>query len=340
MKEIILDFLNFLKNVLVIILVICVLLITVEYCLPIFEAGFNNDSSARYYTDSGNWMGNVDGSLKLNEISIPGSHDSAARHAWLGFFSDCQSLSISQQLDAGYRYLDIRLAVSKDRLKFMHGFTNCRTSFAPWSKTLYLEDELEGIYSFLKKNPTETIIFNVKQEHGKESVSEFENILNSYVQKNPQYWYLSSSIPTLDEARGKIVLARRYEDEAGLKEASGLPLIWIDQRGSQPSEEAAELFESESLLLVIQDRFEYALQDKWKAFFGLYTSNPVKGVDDAILINFLSTKGSLTYGHPFYYASTLNKKFTKLSKDADTNAGWVILDYCTAKIARMIYTNN
>lgn len=340
MKELVVNFLYFLKNVLTILLVIIVLLVTIEYSLPIFEAGFNNDSSATYYTDSGDWMASIDGNLYLNQLTIPGTHDSAAKYAWLGFFSDCQSLSIRQQLDAGFRYLDIRLAVNNGKLKFMHGFTNCRTNFAPWASTLYLDDVLPDIYSFLEKHPQETIIFNVKQEYGKESVEEFQTILNTYIEKKPDAWYLTSSIPTLEEARGKILLARRYEDKAGLGPSSGLPLIWTDQRGSTVSEDAAELFDSEGILLFIQDRFEYTLLDKWKAFFGLFTNNPAKGVDQAVLINFLSTKGPLTYGHPFYYANSLNKKLTKLIKDADTSAGWIILDYATAKTARLIYTIN
>lgn len=339
MKVLIFDFLNFLKNVLTIFLVLCVVIVTIEFALPIFEAGFNNDSSAPYYNDSANWMGSIDGSLYLNQISIPGTHDSAAIYAWLGFFSNCQSLTIPKQIDAGYRYLDIRLAVSKGRLKFMHGFTNCRKSFLPFSDNLYLEDILPSIYTFLKKHPSETIIFNVKQEHGNESVEEFETILNKYVEANPEYWYLSSSIPTLDEARGKIVLARRYSDEAALGEKSGLPLIWVDQRGSEPAADAAEIFDSEGITLFIQDRFEYSLADKWKAFFGLFTTNPAKN-SSSVLINFLSTKGGLTYGHPFYYANFLNKRLLKLISDADSNVGWLILDFGTAKIAREIYTQN
>ena len=38
-------------------------------------------------------------------------------------------------------------------------------------------------------------------------------------------------MPTLGQARGKLVLLRRWEDEAGLGARAGLPLLWEDQKG-------------------------------------------------------------------------------------------------------------
>lgn len=68
-------------------------------------------------------MSSVDGNLKLNEINIPGTHDSATQYVKLALFSKCQCLNIKEQLDAGFRYLDIRLAVDNEKLKLVHGFT-------------------------------------------------------------------------------------------------------------------------------------------------------------------------------------------------------------------------
>ena len=61
---------------------------------------------------SADWMADLDDGLRLNEIVLPGTHDSATQYVQLAFFSKCQALSIGEQLEAGYRYLDIRLGLS------------------------------------------------------------------------------------------------------------------------------------------------------------------------------------------------------------------------------------
>ena len=72
---------------------------------------------------SADWMKELDGELPLNQIVLPGSHDSATQYVQLAFFSKCQALSIAEQLEAGCRYLDIRLGVDghNDTFKLMRG---------------------------------------------------------------------------------------------------------------------------------------------------------------------------------------------------------------------------
>src|SRR6201986_136150 len=42
------------------------------------------------------------------------------------------------------------------------------------------------------------------------STSTFEQTFDSYTAQNPSWWYLGDAIPTLADARGKIVLLRRF----------------------------------------------------------------------------------------------------------------------------------
>lgn len=170
---------------------------------------------------SADWMGRLDGALSLSDLTLPGTHDSATQYVQLAWFSKCQSLSIGGQLEAGARYLDIRLGADGEKLQLMHGFTKCKTS--AFGGTLYLDEVLAQCYAFLDAHPTETVIFAVKQEHGDESVAEFQRLLDAYVQASPSHWLLTDAIPTLDEARGRLVLMRRFEDEAGLGAAAGIP---------------------------------------------------------------------------------------------------------------------
>ena len=299
------------------------------FLIPLTEGG---DRSA--VEGSADWMGGLDDATGLDEIVLPGTHDSATQFCQLAWFSKCQFKTIGEQLEAGYRYLDIRLAVDGDDMRLMHGFTQCRKGAMPWSGALELTDVLEDCYVFLAEHPTETVIFAVKQEHGDESVAEFEQTLNTYVQKEPEFWLLTDSIPTVGEARGKIVLLRRYEDEAGLGSDAGIPLLWENQNGHEDVSLNTAREDNGSYTLWVQDRYEYGTEDKWAAFCaGLETAETGDG---NVAIHFLSTKGTATFGHPYHFASTLNGKLM----EREELSGWIVVDFASAPLAEHIYEFN
>ena len=285
-------------------------------------------------------MRQLDSGLHLSSITIPGTHDSATRFVGLPLFSRCQSKTILDQLESGYRYLDIRLGVKRTddgkRLALMHGFTSCKTRFWPWSDDLYLEGVLDACVEFLKAHPDETVIFAVKQEHGDDSVAEFQNLLNEVMQKYSANVLFTDSMPTLGQARGKIVLARRYEDKASLGVYAGLPLIWEDQGGHANVSLGSVTKPSGVFSLTVQDRYEYDEIDKWSAFENTLGVRPDS--KDNILLNFLSTKGTLKYGHPYYFAARLNNHLR--SREIPENSGWIIVDFGDAALAKCIYGVN
>ena len=301
------------------------------YVIPAFETA---DRSA--VENSADWMAELDDALSLGEVVLPGTHDSATKDVQLAFFSKCQSLSIRGQLEAGFRYLDIRLGADGERLKLMHGFTNCTTSGWPWAGTLYLDAVLGQCYEFLSAHPTETVVFAVKQEHGNEPVAEFQTLLNAYVQRDPDRWLLTDHIPTVGESRGKLVLMRRYADEADLGASSGIPLLWDNQNGHADVSKNIAEHDNGSYRLYVQDRYEYETADKWAAF----TEGLKKGKTgpDTISIQFLSTKGASTYGHPYQYAKRLNPMLNDLA--AGSLRGWIVVDFASAKLAQHIYSEN
>lgn len=280
---------------------------------------------------SADWMASLPDDAGINEITLPGTHDSASKYVQLGFVTKCQSLTVGEQLDAGYRYLDIRLGADGDRLKLMHGFTNCKTK-AVGNDVLYLDDVLAPCYEFLKAHPTETVVFAVKQEHGDESVAEFEALLNSYVEQNPDCWLNSDTIPTLGEARGKLVLMRRYNDEANIGGTAGIPLLWVNQDGFDEVSRNTEENDNGSYTLWVQDRYEYNAGDKWKAF----TQGMKAPEENSVTISFLSTKGTFAYGHPYKFAKELNP----LLMEYEDLSGWVIIDFASAPLAEHIYSLN
>jgi len=285
---------------------------------------------------SSHWMDGVPDRTALNDIVLPGTHDSATKNTQLAYFSKCQSLTVGEQLNAGFRYLDIRLGTDgkSERLKLMHGFTSCRTGPWPWSSALYLEDVLEQCYAFLDANPSEAVVFAVKYEHGDASIADVERMLDSYIQKDPSYWLLSDTIPTVGEARKKLVLMRRYNDEAGLGAQAGIPLIWSEQRDNSDVSLNMARENNGTYTLWVQDRFKYGTEDKWNAFKdGLENC---RSGGDSLALSFLSTNGSGGYGHPYKYAKALNPRIL----GGEGLKGWIVIDFATAELAQAIYCNN
>ncbi len=292
---------------------------------------------------SADWMARLDDSLRLNEIVIPGSHDSATQYSQLAFVTKCQALSIEEQLEAGYRYLDIRLGFgdteeeSARRLILMHGFTKCRKGPMPWDGTLYLKDVLDQCEAFLEKHPGETVIFNVKYEHGTDPVEVFENsLILGELQERGDTVLLTDTIPTLGEARGKLVLMRRFEDQADLGAKSGIPACWPDQGGNEAVSRYSEKIDQNQYQLWVQDRYCYGTEDKWDAFRA--------GIQESELgpkrlsIHFLSTKGTAAYGHPYHFARQLNDRLMKLP--SEELRGWIIVDFGDAELAKHIWSAN
>ncbi|MBQ7653168.1 MAG: phosphatidylinositol-specific phospholipase C [Clostridia bacterium] len=149
----------------------------------------------------------------LSSISIPGTHDSGAyKSGLIHNLGRDQELTITQQLEVGVRFLDIRLDAQKGGLTVYHGFLNEHLSF---------DDVLLDCFAFLDKNPTETIIICIKQER-KNSITDK---VHAYIEKDASKWFLENRVPTLGEVRGKLVLFRRFADNVdfGLNLYDGFP---------------------------------------------------------------------------------------------------------------------
>ena len=284
------------------------------------------------------WMKQVDDDRSLSSITIPGTHDSATCYVRMPYLAKCQVIPIDKQLECGYRYLDIRLNVKDNKLYLTHGPCACLNDIAPWSNNLELSDVLNMCYKFLENNPSETIVFNVKSENKDQDISQFQDILNTYIQKDINKWLLTNTMPTLKESRGKVVLARRFEDSANMGNISGIPIMWQDQKGigTTPFENGIDPDDTHSL--VVQDRFEHEEEPKLNSFTD--TLNAANISKDTLVLNFLSTKGPNIYGCPYSYAKSLNPSLMSLNLSNNKYNGWVIVDFGTAREAKKIYSTN
>src|SRR5215471_3836160 len=72
------------------------------------------------------WQGNTYAArpeTPLWAMNIPGTHDSCARTNHFAYADKCQTWSITEQLNNGIRFLDLRLNYNNDNNRDAHGFT-------------------------------------------------------------------------------------------------------------------------------------------------------------------------------------------------------------------------
>lgn len=157
-----------------------------------------------------NWMEVIPENKRISEINIPGTHDSGSKNVEKDKIDkyQCQSLSISEQMKIGVRYFDLRCVARKDRgdaQYINHGSVPC---FNDAGKELTLDEIIKEGRQFLKRNPRETLIYQIKNEDNGSNDERICNYLGQYI-KNGLFWS-KSYIPRLSEVRGRIVLVRRF----------------------------------------------------------------------------------------------------------------------------------
>lgn len=175
------------------------------------------DGLLAVYSSAGldRWMGELKDEIPLPALSVPGTHNSPTCYTALPSVR-CQAVGVPEQLQNGIRFMDIRVSASpdNDRLALVHAvFPISLTG------TKYFGDMLEDVYRFLDEHPSETIIISLKREGtGKASDGDLGRYLkDGYVDKRSDRWYTEPRVPTLGEARGRIVLVRRFWLDDSLK---------------------------------------------------------------------------------------------------------------------------
>ncbi|NEA77409.1 phosphatidylinositol-specific phospholipase C domain-containing protein, partial [Streptomyces sp. SID13588] len=118
----------------------------------------------------------------------------------------CQNTSIAQQLDAGIRFLDVRCRVTGGSFAIHH---------AAFFQDLMFGDVLVDCWNFLAGHPSETVLMRVKQEYSEVADAEFRRIFDLYLDQKGwrPLFRIDSGLPTLGQARGKVVL---LADNGGL----------------------------------------------------------------------------------------------------------------------------
>lgn len=267
------------------------------------------------------WLAGIDGSTRLSQISIPGTHNSGAtQESWPGT-AKCQNLTIADQLNLGVRLLDIRCRHIDDAFAIHHG---------PVFQGLSFRDVLDQVTGFLNANPRECVLMSVKEEFTDSgNTRSFEATFDSYVAARPASWWLGSGVPTLDSVRGKIVLLRRFAATA----TQGIDAThWPDNTRFDANH------------LSVQDDYQVSdAANKWRQVSAALDAAHADTRGDVLHLTF--TSGYLTglLGVPRIpeLADQINPKLEKFfTPDRSGHFGIVLMDFADANRCRMIWQTN
>ncbi len=290
-----------------------------------------------------NWMSAIDGATPVTAINMPGTHDSASRYALpFNMISRTQSKSIPGQLYSGVRYFDMRFELlDGEKLIAVHSITNCKRSFGLFAKNLTAEEIVTSCIDFLKANPKETILFQVREDDGDAGVELYNYFYKNCIENNSRYWYTENRIPTLDEVRGKIVLLRvvsvdtnKFNDSSSGINFSGYPYIGgtetIDFRRRDIKKLSGETYAQ----MYVQDSYKIGGDAKWEAVTTFLESdlNPSD-------FNICLTSGTEP-ATPFFNAKVINPKLEKYNFKTGKTYGIIAMDFATEELCEKIYMTN
>lgn len=195
------------------------------------------------------WMGDIPDDVLVTALSIPGTHDSGCIEGPMGI-AKTQNLDILEQLNAGIRFLDIRLAHYQDDLFVHHDVVYMGKSY---------KDVLKICADFLARYPSETALMLIREENRADSSlgdfapsevigrltreelecrdntrsfeEEFKGQTGEQAEAAPLFYNFVASPPgagaggaaatftpatTLGDVRGKIVLLRGFRGDQGM----------------------------------------------------------------------------------------------------------------------------
>ncbi len=167
------------------------------------------------YVDGPCWMKYVDGNKYLDELIIPGTHDSSTCSVDNDTepqtsLAKCQQDYIPTQLLEGIRYFDIRLGKNDDKGDpgIDHGICYLLKKDGGF---IHLSDVIGYFKTFLNENPSEALIMLVSRGNDEATDDSVTTAFANVMDNNSDLFYTSSHVPTLNEVRGKIVLLRRFK---------------------------------------------------------------------------------------------------------------------------------
>jgi 1-phosphatidylinositol phosphodiesterase len=246
------------------------------------------------------WMSHVPDDTLLSNITIPGTHDSCAKSNIP--FVRTQYLSITKQMEAGIRFVDLRCRVDgAGELYMYHG--GIPINMPRYLKFDTIMNEIFAFFQSQRPNPTETVLVSINNDDvsGKEPPEVFYNAVKAHIDATPTYedgssrWFTSNATAILREARGKAVLLRRYHPNPAISEEDR---IGIDLSGWLNNDADFTLRTPSGVTVTLQDHWKYseviplrALIDSKYIFVANMLQKAAASPPEHWFLNFMSAVG-------------------------------------------------
>jgi 1-phosphatidylinositol phosphodiesterase len=278
------------------------------------------------YPSNKDWMKDLPDDALITQLTIPGTHDSATDHAHceknpaikpIIEFVSCQTYQISDQLNMGIRFLDIRLAYEHGTLRFHHG---------PYYLEQHFKDALDAAKKFLEDHPSEFVIFLIKQEHTSASADDFWKRINDQLSDYPSdLFYDEKVVPTVGEARGKIVVMGR----ANTSNLKGFHVSWSSNTTHYEGSD-------KDLVYVVEDHYSLntvSTETKYREVrqnISLARICFASGNPKTLFLSFLSGEGDVSLRTPAHFANYVNPHiydWLKSNPAGGPRSGIIVMDY-------------
>lgn len=312
----------------------------------------NTAETAYSYADE--WMAGIPDDALLSSVNIPATHDTGTagvvEDAIPGVsITSCQNLYYDEQLNMGARSFDIRANATKDDasaadVKIVHGgeLWQCQEKNG---SDLTLQSILNTSLGFLEKHKSETVILTVKSDAG--STIGLEHAVAEFIEKNKDKVYSGGDIPSMKEARGKIIFLRRFNltknYDSSVERAMGFNLTNWDDIKYKDYKYAYKLYDDGKNHVYIQDAYNTYGSEKWP--YILETMKQTTGQDTSHPIEYNSwvfNYTSCSQGAPLGLTQEINPRLFKDEDNCIDNRflGTVMLNFIDEPMSRLIYETN
>ena len=306
------------------------------------------------YSYANEWMAGIPDEALLSSINIPATHDTGTAGVVEDLvpsvsITSCQNLYYDEQLNMGARSFDIRANATKEDasaadVKIVHGgeLWQCQEKNG---NDLTLQSILNTSLGFLEKHKSETVILTVKPDAG--STIGLEHAVAEFIEKNKDKVYSGGDIPSMKEARGKIIFLRRFNltknYDSSVERAMGFNLTNWDDIKYKDYKYAYKLYDDGKNHVYIQDAYNTYGSEKWP--YILETMKQTTGQDTSHPIEYNSwvfNYTSCSRGAPLGLTQEINPRLFKDEDNCiDTRfLGTVMLNFIDEPMSRLIYETN
>lgn len=326
-----------------------------NYCASFYDGKMYAMPAVPSEIRGNEWMKHIEDERPFLSLLLTGTHDAATyNNGWSDGLKlvKCQDKDFTKQFACGVRALDLRPKGNQNNKDVLiyHG---------PISTGIYMSDAFNKSIEFLKENPSETIVFLIKDENsngGKDIEWGIKYIVDYY----KDYIYQNDITPNtkLSDVRGKIILIFRDELLAytnkkmyvgGWPDNTEFAVKGISKIGLSPDRQYWTY--SGLFPVILEDNYKKPDKDDKIRFYKHALQTALD--NDIWNLSYLSASGSGLppfVWTPWQYAEYINPRITEYYKrEVDVNyngitfvdfAGYNYYDHNGEELVKQMYLNN